>query len=160
MNDTINDGWVQVEADRWRRDYGGGVQGEVRAVAAGVYTGDTHSPWSKFHKELDTIHGQPLGREQAMEAVDLMYAANFAASIGEDGWRHVEAEKWVKHYGGGAFGEVWVFRPGLFHGRLWDMLPPGLEVKLPDMYAGIDALCRARQAVDGLAREYAPEDPQ
>lgn len=157
---TMNpgDGWEQVDVERWRKNYGGGVRGEVYAVAAGIYTGGTLSAWLKFAKALDSNYGgHRVGLVQACEAVDLMYAAEFAASIDGNGWRHVEADKWHKDFGNEVFGEVTVMRPGLFDGRMFSPVPPGYEIGIPDLCAGMNSLCRAMDSVEALHREYQTE---
>ncbi len=69
-------GWQRVAAEIWRKDYGGHLHGEVRSVAAGIYTGFTSGP--RFNYGLGTNYGFPDGQVSACEAIDALHARHSA----------------------------------------------------------------------------------
>ncbi len=81
-------GWNQVAVEIWRKHYGGWVYGEVRSVAAGIYTGGTSGGdqrgASRFNYAIAANHGFPDGRVSACEAVDAMYAEHIAPHIEQE----------------------------------------------------------------------------
>lgn len=63
--------WQRTGVDRWTRDYGGGVTGEVYTVAAGLFTGGIRSLFGD-DLGLGENFGWKAGHTAAQDAVDAM----------------------------------------------------------------------------------------